>query len=305
MNQIFELTIIGSNSAISTFDRFPTAQILQIQNQLILIDCGEGTQFRLDTFKIKKSAINFIFISHLHGDHYYGLIGLLTSFNLSGRTTELRLFGPPGLKEIIDLQMKYNGAILQYPLVFQATSMNPTATLFANEMFEVSSFPLQHRIDTTGFLFREKVGQRKIRKEKIEAFQLSVDDILSIKAGEDFITSDGQTIPSATFLLEASKARSYAYCSDTKYVEDLVKNIEGVTCLYHEATFETEKEHLAEKTMHSTSKQAASIAKNAGVDRLLIGHFSSRYKDLSILLGEARAVFKNTDLAIEGQKYEL
>ncbi len=305
MNQVFELTIIGSNSAVSTFDRFPTAQILQIQNQFILIDCGEGTQFRLDKFGIKKSAIDFIFISHLHGDHYFGLIGLLTSYNLSGRISPLHLFGPAGLKEIIDLQLKYNGAELRYTLFFQATTIEGNRPLFSNELFEVSSFPLKHRIDTTGFLFSEKPSVRRIKKEKIEHFGLSVEDIVSIKAGNSFISEDGHEIEAEEFLRPIIKPRSYAFCSDTKYFEELAEIVQHVTCLYHEATFETEKEHLAEKTMHSTARQAALTAKNADVGRLLIGHFSSRYKDLSLLLGEARAVFRNTDLATEGEKYEL
>lgn len=305
MSPIFELTIIGSNSAISAFDRYPTAQILQIHQHLILIDCGEGTQFRLDTFRIKKNAIAFIFISHLHGDHYFGLIGLLTSFNLSGRTAPLNLFGPSPLIEIIQLQLKYNGADLRYPLAFHATDTVGKQLLYENSTFEVISFPLQHRIPTTGFLFIEKPSLRNVMKEKIDEYGLSVEQIVAIKKGHPVIAIEGKEISAETFLYPPTPRRSYAYCSDTCYDESLVDILKGVSLLYHEATFEKASAALAHKTMHSTSEEAALIAQKSGVKHLLIGHFSSRYKELTPLLTEAKAVFAHTDLAIEGETFTI
>ena len=305
MRPIFELTIIGSNSAISAFDRYPTAQILQIHQHLILIDCGEGTQFRLDTFHIKKNSVEFIFISHLHGDHYFGLIGLLTSFNLSGRTAALHLFGPSPLIDIIQLQLRHNGANLRYPLEFHATEMDGTHVIFDHSLFEVISFPLQHRIPTTGFLFIEKPSMRNIIKEKIEEYGLRVDQIIALKNGDSGIEIEGKEVSAETFLYPPAPPRSYAYCSDTSYDERLVEILKDVTVLYHEATFEKDNAALALKTMHSTSEEAALMAQKSGAKQLLIGHFSSRYKHLTTLLAEARAIFDNTHLATEGETFKI
>jgi ribonuclease Z len=305
MSPTFALTIIGSNSAISAFDRYPTAQILQIHQHLILIDCGEGTQFRLDKFRIKKNAIESIFISHLHGDHYFGLIGLLTSFNLSGRTAPINLFGPRPHIEILHLQLKHNGADLRYPLVFHATDTNGKQLIYENSTFEVISFPLQHRIPTTGFLFIEKPSLRNVMKEKIDEYGLRVEQIVAIKKGQPVIDHEGNEILAETFLYPPTPCRSYAYCSDTLYDETLIEILKNVSLLYHEATFEKASAALAQKTMHSTSEEAALIAKKSGAKQLLIGHFSSRYKHLAPILAEAKAIFDNTYLATEGDTFSV
>jgi ribonuclease Z len=305
MDNDFSVTIIGSNSATAAHGRFPTSQYLKLKNNHFLIDCGEGTQFRMSEFNIPKSYISKIFISHLHGDHFYGLVGLLTSYSLAKRTKTLEIYAPKGLKEIIEIQNKYSDAYFSYEIVYIETQANEKAILFEDETVRVSSFPLKHRIDTTGFLFEEKNTELKIIKEKISEYDLNVDEIVAFKNKKNLEREKGTLLNYSDFTYPESTPRSYAYCSDTLYNEDLINCIFEATMLYHEATFDNKLLQLAEKTNHSTTHQAATIAKKLNTKKLLIGHFSSRYHQLDILLNECKEIFENTEIAVEGETYSI
>ena len=301
----FKLTILGSNSALPAYGRNHTSQVLEVGKCTFMIDCGEGTQMRLSTFKIKSFKIDYIFISHLHGDHYLGLVGLLKSMHLLKRTKELYLFGPNGLQEIITTQLKYSQTHLNYNIVFKQTNSSTTEILFENNNIVVSSFPLDHRIPCNGFLFKEKEKPRKLIKDKLPE-DLSLVNIGRLKRGEDALDDEGKVIyKNQELTIAPKKSRSYAYCSDTRYNEALLNHISNVSLLYHEATFLEEAELRASKTYHSTASQAAILAKKANVEQLIIGHFSARYKDITPFKVEAMKYFKNTSLAIEGQSFEL
>lgn len=299
----FELTILGASSATPTSNRNPTAQVLNVLERFFLIDCGEGTQMQLRKFKIKFQRIHHIFISHLHGDHYFGLMGILSSMHLLGRQNELHLYAPAPLKEIIDIQLKHSETNLNYPLIFHPLRFDDKTPLFEDELVKVSSFPLFHRIATCGFLFEEKEKKKNIIKEKIKEYDLGVVDIQNIRAGSDFVTKQGKLIPNNELTHPSPRLRKYAYCSDTRYNEKLIEYVSGVDLLYHEATFLHELIDRAEATFHTTAKEAAIFASKANVKQLIIGHFSARYPDLNPLLEEASAIFPNTLLAIEGQSY--
>jgi len=301
----FELTILGSNSAIPAYGRHHTAQHLKIQNHHYLVDCGEGTQMQLLKYNLKAQRIEAIFISHLHGDHYLGLVGLLSSMHLQGRTKDLDLFGPPQLSDILTTQLRYSDTTFQYKIDFHPLDMSSTNVILETEALTVTTLPLQHRIACTGFVFREKQQPFKINKAKLTK-AMSYRDIIMLKKGEDIIGKDGGiTYLAKDFTLKQNSPRSYAFCSDTRYIPELADQIKEVDLLYHEATFLTEIELRATNTYHSTAKQAAQLALNAKVDKLIIGHFSARYKDLQPLEDEARKVFKNTYLAIEGVRFSI
>lgn len=299
----FELTILGCSSATPTSQRNPSAQVLNIADRFFLIDCGEGTQIQLRRYKVKFQKINHLFISHLHGDHYFGLVGLLSSMHLLGRTKELHLYAPAELKEIIDIQHKYSYTQLHYDLVFHPLQKDKSELIFEDEKLTVETIVLNHRINCWGFLFREKPHQRNILVEKIKEYKIQAVDIPGIKNGGDFITEDGRKISNAELTTAGHDQRSYAYCSDTCYDEDIIKKIKEVDLLYHEATFMQDKEVRAKETFHTTTIQAGTIAKKANVKQLIIGHFSARYKDAGPLLKETQTVFENTALAEEGKKY--
>ncbi len=302
---IFSVTILGSNSAIPAYGRYPTAQYLNINDTCYLIDCGEAAQMRIEQLGLKKSRIDYIFISHLHGDHYFGLIGLLTSYQLLQRNRPLTIFCPPGLQEIIELQLGDAKGQLNFKLEFITTSNDTSYCLLANEDIEVYTIPLHHRIHCTGFLFRELKRNRKMIKEKIEQYHIPISAIPSIKIGNDFITPQGDVIPNEWITIPAKKPRSYAYCSDTAFNLNIVPLIREVDLLYHEATFLQENIDRAELTLHSTALQAATIAQEAHVQSLIIGHFSAKYANLEPLLLEAKSIFPNTELAIEGRTFEI
>lgn len=299
----FDLTILGCNSAIPAAGRHPSAQVLTVQNQSYLIDCGEGTQMRMMDFKINKNKINQIFISHLHGDHYLGIIGLLNSLNLSGRTESMTIFSPFGLEEIVDAHRKYGDGNIRYPVNFVVVDTTAYNQIFENEDLEVFSIPLQHRIPTTGYLFKEKKHPLNIISEKIEEYQISIEQIKSIKRGEDLLLDNGKIVPNKELVKEKHKRRSYAYCSDTIYDESIVGYLQNVDLLYHEATYGEDCKELAVDHMHTTAKEAAQIAKKANADKLIIGHFSSRYREIDILLTEAQSIFPNSIAAKEGERY--
>ncbi|MEM8907198.1 MAG: ribonuclease Z [Bacteroidota bacterium] len=301
----FELTILGCNAAIPAYDRHPSAQVLNVHEQLFLIDCGEGTQIQMNRYRIRRSRIQQIFISHLHGDHIFGLIGLLTSYSLSGRTEPLTIFSPAGLEEIIQVQLQHTGGVLAYPLNFELVDCATYTLIFANKTLEVYAFPLRHRIPTSGYLFREKPRLLNIIPEQIQKYQIPIADIPKIKAGEDYVNEAGRVIANAELTLAPAIPRSYAYCSDTIYDESLVSILREVDLLYHETTFCHDKVEQAIQTMHTTAKQAAQLAQKAGVGRLITGHYSSRYPDLTVILTEAQAVFERTVLGLEGKSYPV
>jgi len=301
----FEITILGSNSAVPIYGRHHTAQFLKIQNHHLLIDCGEGTQLRIQQYGLKAQRLEAIFISHLHGDHYLGLVGLLSSMHLMGRTRELSLFGPKDLAEIITLQLKHSDTTLRYKLNFKPINMDESGVIYETGNFTVTSFPVQHRIPCVGFYIEEKQFPIRLQKSKLPK-EISIREIGILKQGKDVINEDGTTKYRLKDLsLGRKRSRSYAYCTDTVYLPELSTFLKGIDLLYHEATFLTEKELQATSTFHATAGQAAKLAAEAGVQKLIIGHFSARYKDLEPLENEARKVFAESYLALEGKTFTI
>jgi len=301
----FEVTILGSGSATPTYARNPSAQVLHTEDEQFLIDCGEATQIQLARYKIKYHRINHIFISHLHGDHYLGLMGLLSTMHLQGRTTAIHIYAAAELEEIIQLHLKVSISTLRFEIFFHPLLFKTGQIIFENESIEVTEIELNHRIPCSGFLFKEKERPRKINKEKIEQYQIPLQMIPGIKAGEDFLLPDGKCIPNAELTTEPKKIRSYAYCSDTKYDEKVLEAVKGIDLLYYESTFLHEMLDRANETYHTTALQAGEIAKKAEVKQLLIGHFSARYSDTAILFKEAKQIFKNTLVAEEGKTFGI
>jgi ribonuclease Z len=298
----FELTILGSSSATPTPNRFPSAQYLHFLEHHMLIDCGEGAQMQMSKYKIKKSKLDYIFISHIHGDHILGLPGLIFSMNLNGRTNPLHIFGPASLFEILDLFLKSSDTKLHFAIIKHLTQDQEKEVIFQNERLRVSSFPLHHRIPTTGFLFEEIDRPRKLNAEACKKHEIPVSYYYELKTGKDYFENEGKIIiPNHELTFDNGKPIRYAYCSDTCYHHDTIKHVGQVKLLYHEATFLHEKLNRAEETMHTTALQAGQIGSAAAVEQLLIGHFSSRYDDLNVLLNEAKSVFENTELATEGK----
>ena len=292
------LTILGNNSAIPAYGRNPTAQVLQTNESAYLIDCGEGTQQQMSLYKIKRSKINHIFISHLHGDHYYGLPGLLNSLGLLGRTDSLHLYAPPLLEKIIQLQLDAADSKLPYTLYFHPlTEEGPIAN--DNKLW-VDCFRVQHRIDCWGFLFREKKNPRSIDPERAKAYEIPAAYYTALQKGDDYKTKKGTIIPNAEVTIANAPAKRYAFCADTIYDETIAAKVKEVDLLYHETTYLKDLHERAAARFHSTTIQAANIAKMANVKKLLIGHFSSKYEQLDSFLLEAKEVFENTELALEG-----
>jgi len=301
----FEVTILGSNSATPLYGRNHTAQIINCNDVLSLVDCGEGTQLQLQRYGFKVNRIKHIFISHLHGDHYLGLVGLISSMHLNGRKDDLYIFGPPGLKEIIDIQLHYAETTLRYNLTFKATDSEHAQPIWEDSNLEVLSFPLSHRISCTGFLFKEKQRLPKINKELVASLEIPAPYFSLLKKGIDYVDPTGKVYKAADLTLPSPRPRSYAFCSDTVCTPTYWPYIKDVDLLYHEATFLHEMHDRAVETFHTTALQAAEIAEIVGAKHLLIGHFSARYKDLQPLLQESKSVFENTLLAIEGQTFEI
>lgn len=302
----FEVTILGSNSAIPAHGRNQTSQLVSVGNSFLLIDCGEGTQIQLRKFKLKFGRIDFILISHLHGDHFYGLMGLISSFHLVKRERLLTIFGPSGLDEIITTQLKHTNTKLSFPLRFVPTQAEGKNLILEEPMFRIFTFPLQHRIPCTGFLIEEKPGLRNMIKEKLVKTKMPVEAIVSLREGNDVLDSDGKVKYSVEeYTYPPKQSKKYGYCSDTIFDLSLVGYIKGVDLLYHEATFGDDETERAGTTFHSTSRQAANIAKEAEVSKLLLGHYSSRYKDLIPILNQAKEVFENSFLSEEGITYSI
>ncbi|RZJ77734.1 MAG: ribonuclease Z, partial [Chryseobacterium sp.] len=288
----FEVTILGSSSATPVFNRNPSAQLLNCNEKFYLIDCGEGTQQQLTKYNLKAARIDYIFISHLHGDHYFGLIGLLSSLHLNGRVKPMQIFGPKPLLEILEIQFKYSDTTLRYPLEFFPVEADESRQIFENQDLIVKTVVLNHRIPTTGFIFQQKNRQRKLIKEKTDNIPMVY--YTALKKGMDVELPTGEILKSEDYTTPADPPRSYAYCSDTKFDERYFETIKGCDTLYHEATFMHELLDRANETHHTTALQAGEIAKINGIRKLLIGHFSSRYKTLQMLLEEAQSAFDNT-----------
>lgn len=299
----YEVTILGSSSATPVYNRNPTAQLLNCNEKFYLIDCGEGTQQQLIKFGIKASKIDHVFISHLHGDHYFGLIGLLSSMHLNGRTKPMKLFGPEPLLDILNLQFKHSDTNLKFPIEFTAIHAEQPSLIFENNDLTVETIILNHRIPCTGFKFKEKKRLRKLLVEKLEADQVPLEYYPLLKRGVDLDLPNGSTILNTDYTTDSAEPKTYCYCSDTLADGSYLNSIQDCTVLYHEATFLHDLLERAIFTHHTTALQAAEIALNTGAGKLLIGHFSSRYKTLQPLLEEAAAVFPNTELALEGVTY--
>lgn len=300
---MFAVTILGNNSAVPAFDRHPTSQVVTLDGANYLVDCGEGTQIQLIRYKIRRGKISHIFISHLHGDHYFGLIGLLNSFGLLGHQQELHVYGPAPLKEIIDLQLKVADTNLCFPLHIHP--ITHAGTLVDNDKLTISCFRTNHRIECYGFCFREKKRLRKLDLEKAKEFEIPAVFYERLKDGEDYTRKDGTVIRNGAVTLPGDTGKVYAYCADTRYDESLIPHIREADLVYHETTYLDNLRERAESRFHSTTKQAAELARKAGVKKLLIGHFSSKYDTLEEFESEAREVFPNTDLALEGVCYEI
>jgi len=300
-----KLTILGTSSALPTSERFPAAHVLNVHERLFLIDCGEGTQMQLRKNRIRFGKINHIFISHLHGDHVFGLYGLLSSFSLMGRKNKLYLYAPENYRNILHSHLEDFDIHLSFDIDFNGLKGKDPKVILDEKYLTVTSFPLEHRVPAFGFCFREKPYDRNILKEAIELYNIPVARIPAIKKGEDFMTSDGELIKNEDITNPGPKPLSYAYCSDTRYFKRLATFVKDIDVLYHEATFDKSLKDMANMTGHSTTLEAAKTAADANAGTLIIGHFSSRYKDINTLIDEARSIFPETYPAIDGKTYAI
>ncbi|WP_054850891.1 ribonuclease Z [Olleya sp. ITB9] len=300
-----KLNILGCYSATPRTFTNPTAQVLEINNHIFLIDCGEGTQVQLRKNKVKFNRIKHIFISHLHGDHFFGLVGLISTFRLLGRDTDLHIYAPKGLKEVITLQMKLSNSWTNYNLYFHELTSKSSEIIFEDQKVTVQTIPLDHRVYTNGFLFKEKEGERKLNMNAVLNSNIDVSYYRKLKQGFDVTNEAGTLIKNDTVTFPPNKSKSYAFCSDTAYNEAIVPIIDEVDVLYHESTFLEQHAKLAAPTKHSTAKQAASIAKQANVGQLILGHYSTRYSDLNVFKEEAQTIFDNVKLGDDGKIFEF
>ncbi|MFD2562079.1 ribonuclease Z [Aquimarina rubra] len=300
-----KITILGCYSATPRTFTNPTSQVLEINNHIFLIDCGEGTQVELRRNKIKFSRINHIFISHLHGDHFFGLVGLVSTFRMLNRENPLHIYGPKGIKEAITLQLKLSNSWTDYPLHFHELTNSDSELIFEDDKVVVRTIPLQHRIYCNGFLFQEKSGDRKLLMSKVLNYDIDKAYYKSIKKGKDVIMSDGTIIPNTELTDDPAPVKSYAFCSDTRYDEDKIPLLNEVTALYHESTFLESHKHLCYKTGHSTAIEAATIAKKAKVQNLILGHYSTRYDNIEQFKDEALTVFDQVEIGDDGKVFEF
>jgi ribonuclease Z len=296
----FELTILGTSSALPTSKRYPTAHVLNVRERFFLIDCGEGTQLQIRKYSVKLSRLNHIFISHLHGDHYFGLIGLLSTFALLGRKNDLHIYSHSELPEILKVQLEYLVEDISFKIVWHPLNFKKPAIILDNEVLTVTSFPLKHRVPCCGFLLCEKQTPLNIIKEKIAEYKIPLRDIQFIKNGSDYIDEQGKVIPNSELTTLKRLPRKYAFITDTIFIPELSKIINGVDLLYHEATYDRRLQKRAGETFHSTAEQAAMLAQLSHAKKLIIGHFSARYKETDLLLDEAVSIFPNTIVAEEG-----
>jgi len=301
----FEINILGCGAALPTPRRLSSSQIVNIREKLFMLDCAEGAQMALRRSRLSFSHLQAIFLTHLHGDHVFGLMGLLSTFGLLGRIQDLHIYGPQDLQRVFQPQIDYFCADSPYQIILHEVDSKTPQIIYEDRSVVISTLPLKHRIPCCGYLFREKPTPRHIRRDVIDFYQIPISQINNIKAGLDWTTEDGTFIPNDRLTTPPAPVRSYAYCTDTAYRPQLAEMLKGVTCIYHEGTFTQEHEVLAKKTFHSTAAQAAQIALDAQACRLIIGHFSSRYKSEDVLLHEAQQIFPNTILAEDGMKVVL
>ena len=295
----FELHILGCGSALPTTRHFPTSQIVNVRDKLFMIDCGEGAQLQFRKSHLKFSRLNHIFISHLHGDHCFGLLGLISTLNLLGRTAELHIHSPKGLETLLTPMLDFFNRQMTYKVLFHEFDTKEPMQIYEDRSLTVTTIPLRHRMPCCGFLFAEKRCPNHIIREMVDFYQVPVYELNRIKNGADYVTSEGKTVSNNLLTRPSAPSRSYAYCSDTIYLPSIVEQIKGVDLLFHEATFANEDAPRAKETFHTTATQAAEIARKAEVKKLLIGHFSARYEDENVLLQEASAIFPDTQLAKE------
>jgi ribonuclease Z len=300
-----KLTILGCYAATPRTFTNPTSQILEIKNRLFLIDCGEGTQVQLRKNKIRFSKINHIFISHLHGDHFFGLVGLVSTFTLLNRATDLHIYGPTGIKEIIKLQLRLSNSGTNYGLHFHELDSNESQVIYEDEKVTVKTIPLKHRIYTNGFLFQEKLDKRKLNADAVRNFEIESCYYQNIKNGKDIVMEDGRFIENSQLTFDPIPPKSYAFCSDTAYDESILPLLNDVDVLYHESTFLQSEEKLAKKTLHSTAKEAATIALKANVKKLILGHYSTRYENIILFKEEAQTIFSEVLLADDGKSFDF
>jgi ribonuclease Z len=299
------ITILGCGSAMPTRKNFPSSQLLEIRDKQYLIDCGEGTQIRMGQMGVKTNRLGHIFISHLHGDHCFGLMGLISTFGMLNRTAELHIHAQPDLEKIMQPQLHYFCADLPFKVIFHNINPRKNELIFEDRSIQVFSIPLKHRVPCCGFLFEEKPRDRHIIREMIDFYQIPTWRIPKIKQGEDFETEEGEIIPNDQLTKAGNPPKRFAYCSDTAYSEKIIPIIKDVDCLYHEATFMEDEQIRSRQTEHSTARQAGTIASKANVKKLIIGHYSARYMNQNELLNEAKAVFENSVLGEDMTVYEI
>lgn len=300
-----KLTILGCHSATPRINTHPTSQVLEMRNHIFLIDCGEGTQVQLRRYKVKFSRIKHIFISHLHGDHYFGLVGFISTLRLLTRQADLHIYAPKGLKEVITLQMKLSDSWTNFKLIFHELTSTESELIYEDDKVEVHTIPLDHRVYTNGFLFKEKPGERTLDINKANDANIDVSYFRKLKQGFDVKNEDGELIKNELVTKDGPKPKSYAFCSDTAYKEDIIPIIKDVDVLYHESTFLDSQSHLTQKTKHCTAKEAASIAKQANAKTLILGHYSTRYEDHELFREEASEVFDKIELAEDGKTFNF
>lgn len=296
----FRVHILGCGSALPTLRHFASSQVVEMRGKLFMVDCGEGTQMQLRRSRIRFTKISAVFISHLHGDHCFGLIGMLSTFGLLGRTAKLDVYGPAPLGDVMWQQMKIFCHDFDYEVVFHDVDTRQQQVVYEDRSLTVETVPLEHRMPCCGYLFREKPTLPHIRRDVLDAYHIPVSQINNIKAGADWVSEDGERVSNSLLVEPADPPRSYAYCSDTRYIPNLASRIKGVSVLYHESTYTEEYVALAEKYMHSTAQQAAMVARDAEAGKLVLGHYSSRCEDEKILLDEAKQIFPDSMLANEG-----
>ena len=301
----FEVNILGCGSALPTTRHFASSQVINIREKLFMVDCGEGAQLQLRRSKLKFTRLNHIFISHLHGDHCFGLMGLISTFGLLGRTAALHIYAHEELQKLLAPHLEFFCKSMTYDVVFHAIDPTKAAIIYDDRSVSVSTIPLKHRIPTCGFLFQEKKTPNHIIRDMVDFYQIPVFELNRIKSGEDYVTPDGVVVPNSRLTTPSAPARSYAYCSDTICLRNILPQIKGVDLLFHEGTFAQCDAARAKETFHTTAQQAAEIARDAEAKQLVIGHFSARYEDESVLLKEAQAVFPNTLLAKENLRITI
>ena len=301
----FKIYILGCGSALPTMRHNPSSQIVELRGKQFMIDCGEGTQLQLRRSKIRFTKLGHVFISHLHGDHCLGLLGMISTFGMLGRTAPLHVFAAAEYEELFRRELDFFCQRIEYEVVYHPINPNVGEVIFEDRSMTVSTIPLSHRVPCCGFLFREKPGLPHIRRDLIDMYGIPTSQINNIKNGIDWVSPDGETIPAARLTTAAEPPRSYAYCSDTRYNPGIAEMVKGVSCLYHEATYSSDDQTRAEKHFHSTAGEAATTARDAGAGKLIIGHYSQRYKNEDALLEEARKIFPNTELATENAQFNI